>query len=194
MAQHVEDGSAVLGAELLRNAGELSHALFPVLELLTWTGVLVFLALGLSLLEGLLDLLRPFVEDLLEVGDHVLVWNLGVLDVEGILGVGWVIWSKGDVASKGLDRLTYFFGEAVESLHELTLLLWLTGAPVGTVKLVNEWLVDIVNNGVKGENGMLIDLTEQNLSIVGSTHGNGLTWWSAPHEVHTLTLELELLT
>ena len=77
-SQDVEHLDAVLRGELLRHAGKLSHALFPVFKFLTGTGFLIVLFLGLCLFEGLLNLLRPLVEDLLEVVYHVGVDSLCV--------------------------------------------------------------------------------------------------------------------
>lgn len=77
-SQDVEHLDAVLRGELLRHAGKLSHTLFPVFKFLTGTGFLIVLFLGLCLFEGLLNLLRPLVEDLLEVVDHVGVDSLCV--------------------------------------------------------------------------------------------------------------------
>jgi hypothetical protein len=74
--------------------------LLPVFKLLAWTSVLLFLAFGLSLLKGLFDLVGPFVEDSLEIVDHLLVWLLGVLDVQSVLLVLWWVGIKGDVACK----------------------------------------------------------------------------------------------
>jgi hypothetical protein len=73
-------------------------------------------------------------------------------------------------------------------------LLWFTSTPVVTFEPVDKRLVDIVDNGVEGEDGMLVDLAEQYLRIVGTTRGDWLTGWRAPHEVHSLAFELELLT
>jgi hypothetical protein len=73
-------------------------------------------------------------------------------------------------------------------------LLGLTGAPVSSVELIHKGFVDVVDDGVEGEDGMLVDLAEQYLVVVGTTRGDLLTWLGAPGEVHTLTLELEFLT
>ena len=92
-----------------------------------------------------------------------------------------------------MNGLAYFFGKAIKGLHELLLLLWFTAAPVGTVELVDEWLIDIVDDGVEGEDGVLVDLSEQYLGIVGTVSGDWLARGRASHKVDTFSLKLKLL-
>lgn len=105
LLEDIEDGAAVLASELLRDASELSHALAPVLDLVAGARFLVVLALGLGLLDGSLDLLRPVVEDALEVVQHLRVQVLGVLDVLYLVVVLAVVLLQDNVA---LDALQGF--------------------------------------------------------------------------------------
>jgi hypothetical protein len=77
-SKDIEDLNAVLGGKLFRNAGKLSHALFPVFKFLTGSCLFVVLLLGLSLFKSLLDFLRPLVEDLFKVVDHIGVYGFCV--------------------------------------------------------------------------------------------------------------------
>lgn len=76
MSQNIIDSSAVLASELLRDASELSHSLFPVVKLLLGSSILLLLALGVSTVESLLDDFTPLIEDLFEVRDHLRVGSL----------------------------------------------------------------------------------------------------------------------
>jgi len=105
LVEDIEDGAAVLASELLRDASELSHALAPVLDLVAGAGFLVVLALGLGLLDGSLDLLRPVVEDALEVVQHLRVQVLRVLDVLYLVVVLAIVLLQDNVA---LDALQGF--------------------------------------------------------------------------------------
>lgn len=73
LGKNIVDSSAVLASELLRNTGKLSHSLLPVIELVLWTIFLSVLLLSISALKSFRDLLRPLIEDLLEIIDHITV-------------------------------------------------------------------------------------------------------------------------
>ena len=80
-------------------------------------------------------------------------------------------------------------------MHELLFLLGFTGTPVVGVELVDQGLVDIVDDGVQGEDGVLTDLAEKNFVVVGCGSGDGSAWrHGASHEVDTLPLDLFFLT
>ena len=68
--QHVKHSATILGAQLFRNLGQLSHPLLPVLEFLAGASFFVFLLLGVGLFKSLFDLFRPLVEDLFEISEH----------------------------------------------------------------------------------------------------------------------------
>ncbi len=102
LSQDIVDSAAVFASELLRDAGELSHALAPVLDLVAGTSLLVFLTLGLSLFKSSLNLLRPVIEDALKVVEHFGVKVLGVLYVLDLVVVLAVILLQNNVA---LDTL-----------------------------------------------------------------------------------------
>ena len=80
-------------------------------------------------------------------------------------------------------------------MHELLLLFGFTCAPVVVVELVDEGFVDVVHDGVEGVHGVLVNLAEQNLIVVGSTRGDRFSSRdSASQEVNTLAFKLFLLT
>lgn len=168
--------------------------LLPVFKFLTGTSVLVFLALSDSIVKSLLDFLGPLVENPLEVSDHIIIDLLAVVDVEGILGVFGVIGLKYDVVGEGKNCFTDLLGEAVESLHELLLLVRFTAAPIGSFELIYKGLVDTVDHCVKSEHGVLIDLSEQHFVIVRATLSDWLTGGRASHKVDTLAFKLEFFT
>ena len=105
LTEDIVDSAAVFASELLRDASELSHALAPVLDLVAGARLLVLLALRLGLFKGGLDLLRPVVEDTLEVVQHLGVQILGVLDVLDLVVVLAVVLLQNNVA---LDALQGF--------------------------------------------------------------------------------------
>ena len=179
---------------MLRDTGQLSHALFPVLELLAGTSLFVLLPLSLGFFESLLNLLGPLSEHLFEVIEHVYVEILGVgKRVLHVLLVFGVIGLQGDVLSEGEDGFTDLLGETFESLHELLPLLGLTAAPVGAIELVDQWLVDAVDDVVEGKHGVLANLAEQNFVVVGTGRADGLARGRAPHKVDSLAFELVFL-
>ena len=191
--ENIKHSGAVLGAELLGDAGELAHALFPVLELLAGAGLFVLFLLLFSLVEGLFDLLAPLGEDSGEVRDHSRVQVLDRVDVLGVLlplgGVGL----ENNVALEGAEGLLHFLSELVESVEELALLVVLADAPIGRLELVDKRLVDIVDHSVKSDHGVLTDLTKKNFVVVLALGVNRFAGRSASHEVNTLAAELFFL-
>jgi len=81
---------------------------------------------------------------------------------------------KRNVAGKRLDGFTDLLGKAVESLHELLLVLRFTATPITGVEAVNEWLIDVVHNRVESENGVFVKLTEEDFVVVGTRGSNRL--------------------
>lgn len=73
--ENVVDGSAVLASELFRDTSELSHLLFPVVELLSWVALIIFLLNFLGSIKSLSNLLRPLIEKPLEIVDHLVGWS-----------------------------------------------------------------------------------------------------------------------
>lgn len=124
------------------------------------------------------DLLGPFTEDLFEVVDHVCVGGLDALgvseQVESRSLVDSGVRVKRNVAGKRLDGFTDLLGKAIESLHELLLVLRFTATPITTVEAVNERLIDVVHNRVESENGVFVKLTEEDFVVVGTRGSNGL--------------------
>lgn len=95
--QDIEDGSAVLGSELLGDAGKFSHALFPVFKFLAGTSFFVVLLFGLGLFKSLFDFFRPLVEDFFEVVNHLRVDCLGGVDALSIFLPVLGVWVQHDV-------------------------------------------------------------------------------------------------
>jgi len=83
--ENVVDGSAVLASKLLRDSSELSHLLFPVVKLLSWITLIVFLIDLLSSVKIFSDLFAPLIEKLLEVVDHLVGWSFRSMDVLSFL-------------------------------------------------------------------------------------------------------------
>ena len=150
--------------------------------------------LSLDLFKSGVDLLRPLVEDLLKVVDHLLVY-VGVVmgDLLGLcLPLGWV-GLQHDVGLQGTKGLNELLGELVEGVHELLLLLRLALGPLVRLELVDHRLVNLVDDRVHRGNGVLGDFSEKHI-VVGSLLGvDGLARRDCPHEVDTLTTELDLL-
>ena len=121
------------------------------------------------LLRGLLkrsfNLLSPFSEDFLEgikhldvsAGAHGKVSNV-------ILVLSWILLER-DVGRQGPQSLLELFSELVKHNSKLTFLVRFTNAPVINGKLINQWLINVVDEGVQGPYRVLIDLSEENLSI-----------------------------
>lgn len=102
--------------------------LLPVVELLLWTSVSLFLALVvLSGLESFQDLVTPLVEDLLEVRDHLGIWLLVTVSGRSI-PLRWIL-SERDVGLQALECFFELAGELVEDGVELLLLFGLADTP-----------------------------------------------------------------
>lgn len=166
LGEDVSNGSAVLAVELLLDTGELSHSLFPVIELVFWAGIsLVFLHL-LSTFKSEGDLLAPLFEDSLKVVEHILVDCLGGVNVLGLVLPLLVVSLQLDVVSETLESLLELIGELIEDRLKLLLLLSLTDTPLLDVKPFNEWLVDLVDDGVQRCNGVLRNLSKQHFIVI----------------------------
>lgn len=166
--------------------------MLPVVELVLWTIILAVLLLSISALESFRDLLRPLIEDLLELIDHLIVESSVVVDVLGFLLPFTVVLLKVDVVLKGLQGLSELVSELVEDSGELLLVLVVAETPL--IMSINQWFVDLVDNGVEGSNGMLRDLTEQDIIVIGTLLVDWSVIGSVSKEVNTFTLELNLLT
>ena len=96
----------------------------------------------------------------------------------------------------GLQTLQSFFqldSEFLKDRVELFLLLVFADAPSGVVEAVDEWLVDLVDDGVERGDHVLRDLTEQDLIVGGGVQVHCPTCRRGTEEVHTFALELDLL-
>jgi len=89
--ENVVNSSAVLASKLLGDTCELSHLLFPVVELLSWVTLIVFLLDFLGSIKAGSNSLAPLVEKFFEIIDHLIRWCLGAVNVFGlILPLCWV--------------------------------------------------------------------------------------------------------
>ena len=75
------------------------------------------------------------------------------------------------------------------------MLIWAL-VPVLDLETVYEWLVDLVDHGVQGSNGMLGNFSEQNVVVISSSLGDVFhgVWLSGSDKVESLALELDLLS
>jgi len=192
LSENIVNSSTVLASELLGDTGKLSHSLLPVVELVLGTIILAVFLLSISALESFRDLLRPLIEDLLELIDHLIVESSVVVDILGLLLPLAVVLLKVDVVLKGLQGLSEFVSELVEHSGELLLVLIVTETPL--IMSINQWFVDLIDNGVEGSNGMLRDLTEQDIVVIGTLLVDRSIVGSVSKEVNTFALELNLLT
>lgn len=153
LRKHIINSSAVLTAQLLRDTSKLSHSLLPVVELLLGSSILLFLfVVVVSVVECFLDELTPLIEDLFKIGDHLWVWLL--LSIFGIsLPLSWKL-LESNVHLQAFERLFELTGELFEARVELLLLLVFADTPCLVVKPVDEWLVHLVDDGVKRCHGM----------------------------------------
>lgn len=189
--KNIEDSGAVLASELFGDASQLSHSLLPVKQLLHWTGVLLVLHLRLGSLEGLLDLFVPAVKEFLKLVNHLGVDGSRVVDSLDFGVPSSVVLIQLDVVSKTLESVFEFLGELVEHLVELLLLLVITGAPLDLLEVVDQGLVDLVDDGVQRCNGVLRDLSIENLVVVSSLSADWLVGVNASSkEVDSLSKKL----
>jgi len=90
--ENIVDSSAVFASKLLRDSGELSHLLFPVVKLLSWITLIVFLIDFLSSVKIFSDLFAPLIEKFFEVVDHLVGWSFRSMDVLSFLfPLCWVL-------------------------------------------------------------------------------------------------------
>jgi hypothetical protein len=192
------DNSAVLGTELLGNAGKFSHLLFPEVDLILWTSILVEVLSSFRSVECVLNLGRPLLEEGLEVFNHS--WNIVTLGVAGLeelldlwlifLGVGL----KLDVAVDWLQSFSEFAGELIEDGSEFLLRLILTLLPVGFGKTLKHGLEALVDGGVQSGDGVFWNFSEEDGIILLHI---SLEWLLVgevgSEEVETLAEKLDLL-
>lgn len=172
--------------------GELAHALLPVVELLDGTVVLIFTALGGSVVNEVVHLLLPLAEDSCVVEDE-----RDLLDVAALaetLAKALVEWFQHNVALERLFSLFELLGEPIECLRELFLLVRLTVFPVFWVHLLEHGTVDVVDEGLQGSHSVLRDLAEEDLLVAGARRVDGSAGLGVPEEVHSLAEELVVET
>ena len=114
------------------------------------------------------------------------------MDVLGLTLPFAIVLLKIDVVLKGLQGLSKFVGELVKDGRELLLVLIVTETPL--IMSINEWFVDLVDNGVERSDGVFRDLTEQDIIVVGSLLVDGSVINGVSDEVNTFALELDFLT
>jgi len=114
------------------------------------------------------------------------------VDVLGLVFVFLVILVEGDAGHETAESLTKLVGELVEDMEELLLLFILALVPVSRLKLVDERLEDIIDDGVQSGNRVLGDLTEEDLIVRlglwvdGAISASFFVFGGASKEVHTL--------
>ena len=133
-----------------------------------WSNILVVLLLSISFFKCVKNLVTPVVEDLLELRKH-LSWVFPAMLVLCLVFPLSVIWFEGDVLSETLQGFSQLAGELVENLGELSLLFVWTLVPVLDLEALDEWLVDLVDDSVQRGDGVLGDLSEQNIIVVSSS-------------------------
>jgi hypothetical protein len=106
------------------------------------------LPLLVSLVESVENLVTPLVEDFLEFSEH-LSWELSSVRVLGLVFPLSVIWLKCDVVNQTFQSFSELAGELVENLRELSLLVIWALVPILGLKTVNEWFVDLVDDGIQ---------------------------------------------
>ena len=187
LGKNIVDSSTVLAPELLGDTGQFSHSLLPVVELVLWTIFLSVLLLSISSFEGFRDLFRPLIEDFLEVSDHLVVERSVVaVDILGFSLPSAVVLLKVDVVLKGLQGLSELVGELIKDGRELLLVLFVTETPL--IMSINERLVNLVDDSIERSDGMLRNLTKQDIVVIGTLWVDGLVVDGVSKEVNTLTL------
>jgi hypothetical protein len=183
---------------LLGDTCELSHSDLPVVKLLLRSIILADLVLlVVSSLEGIEDLGAPVVEDLLEVVHHVTrdfhvavsLCNVlcNILELRVVL-------LKLDGVVVALQSFSKLDSELVEDSGELLLLVTWAFVPVTLAKVLDERLVDLVDDRVERCNGMLRDLTENDVTVGGSlTDVLHAVWVGSSDKVETFADQLDLI-
>jgi hypothetical protein len=126
---------AVPRAELLSDTGEFSHLLFPEVDLILGSSILVISGTSLRLVESVLDVGGPSLKEALEVLDHLVdLGSLGRSALKKHLDLRiiflWVSLQL-DVVVDGMQGFSEFLGELLEDLVELLLRVLLALLPVG---------------------------------------------------------------
>jgi hypothetical protein len=144
---------------LFGDTGELSHFLFPVVDFILGSSVLVVFGAGIRCIKSLLDGGRPLLEESLETVDHV--GDLSAFDVTAfeelldlrliLLGVSLQL----DVAVDGFQSFSELVGELVEDSGELLLGLVITLVPGFVRKTVDHGFEALVDAGVQSCDGVL---------------------------------------
>ena len=146
------------------------------------------LALGVGLLDEGVDLVLPRAEDGCVVVDQGQVLSLAVAQTLTVLVVQGV---EHDVALEGLLGLHELLGELVEGLDELLLGVSLAHLPLSLVHSVDHGLVDVVDEGPHDANGVLVDLSEEDLLVVGALRVDWAVILSVTEEVDTLASQFD---
>ena len=107
---------------------------------------------------------------------------MDVLDVFLMLGV---ICLERDVAVLGLNSLLELASELLKNDGKVTFLFSFNDTPLFRSDLVNKGLVDVVHHGVEGDHGVIRNLTEQDLRVVGILFVNSLASRKAAEEIHS---------
>jgi len=139
----------------------------------------------------LLNLFVPAIEKSLKLVNHLGVDGSGVVDRLDFGVPGSVVLLQLDVVSQTLESVLEFLSEPVEHLVKLLLLFVITRSPLDSLKVVDQGLVDLVDDGVQRCNGVLRDFSIENLVVVGSLSTDWLVGVNAcSKEVNSLSKKL----
>lgn len=101
---------------------------------------------------------------------------------------------KYNVRLKRSECLLHVFSKLVKGLDVLFLLVLLTYSPVSRFEFLNEWLVDVVDDGVESSDSLVTDLSEEHFIVVLTRAVDRLARRGASHEVDALATEFLLFT
>jgi hypothetical protein len=143
---------------LFSDTCEPSHLLFPEVDLILRSSILVVSGAGLGLIESILDLSRPLLKESLEAVNHGIDFiTLSVTTFKELLDL-WLIFLRVsfqlDVAVDGFQSLSELVGELVKDGGELLLAVLLTEFPILLGETIDHGLEALVDGGVQGCDGM----------------------------------------
>jgi len=189
--EQIVHGAAVLAAKLLRNLGELPHALLPVVKLFDWTVILTMSSFSSSIIEVRGDLALPLLEDGGVVENERNLKSTAIADASFLLVTEL---SKRNVGLKGLLGLHELLSKLVEGLDEFLLLVGLAHCPIFICHSVQHGLIDVVDEGLEHAHRVFRDLSEEYLIIIGLLLVNFLALLGVPHEEDSFAHELDIVT
>jgi hypothetical protein len=107
------------------------------------------------------------------------------VDSLDVLLVLFIVGFKRDVTVLGLNSFLEFAAEFLKNDGKVAFLFNFAHAPLFGSDFVHKWLVDVVHDGVQRDNGVVGDLTEEDLGVVGILVVNSLASRKAAEEINT---------